>query len=100
MVGYCLYWGVELLVCLLLVYCVVSCIGLGGVVGKKCEYFSWCFVVDFEGGELVRLIDKVEVEVVVEVSCGWVEIVLVCLLCEINGYCVMFDLVLLEGSIE
>jgi hypothetical protein len=32
-----------------LAHCVASRTGLGGVVGKKREYFSWRFAVDFEG---------------------------------------------------
>ena len=74
--------------------------GLGGVVGKKREYFSWRFAVDFEGGELARLIDKGEVEAVVEASRGRVEIVSARPLREINGYRAMFDLVPPEGSTE
>jgi hypothetical protein len=70
------------------------------VVGKKREYFSWRFAVDFEGGELASLIDKGEVEAVVEASRGRVEIVSARPLREINGYRAMFDLVPPEGSTE
>jgi glucans biosynthesis protein len=66
----------------------------------RSEYFSWRFAVDFEGGELARLIDKAEVEAVVEASRGRVEIVSARPLREINGYRAMFDLVPPEGSTE
>jgi len=72
---------------------VASRTGLGGVIGKKREYFSWRFAVDFEGGELAGLIDKAEVEAVVETSRGRVEVVSARPLREIKGYRAMFDLV-------
>ena len=64
LVGYRLYWGAEPPARPPLAHCVASRTGLGGVVGKR-EYFSWR-AVDFEGGELARLIDKAEVEAVVK----------------------------------
>jgi glucans biosynthesis protein len=54
--------------------------------------------VDFEGGELAGLIDKAEVEAVVEASSGRVEVVSARPLREINGYRAMFDLVPPDGG--
>ena len=99
LVGYRLYWGAEPPARPPLAHCVASRTGLGGVVGKR-EYFSWRFAVDFEGGELAGLIDKAQVEAVVEASRGRVEIVSARPLREINGYRAMFDLVPPEGSTE
>lgn len=59
LVGYRLYWGAEPPARPPLAHCVASRTGLGGVVGKKREYFSWRFAVDFEGGELAGLIDRI-----------------------------------------
>lgn len=100
LVGYRLYWGAEPPARPPLAHCVASRTGLGGIIGKKREYFSWRFAVDFEGGELAALIDKAEVEAVVETSRGRVEIVSARPLREINGYRAMFDLVPPEGSTE
>ena len=74
--------------------------GLGGVIGKKREYFSWRFAVDFVGGQLQALIDKAEVEAVVETSRGRVEVVSARPLREINGYRAMFDLVPPDDSTQ
>ncbi|MBS9727097.1 glucan biosynthesis protein, partial [Stutzerimonas stutzeri] len=73
LVGYRLYWGAEPPARPPLAHCVASRTGLGGIIGKKREYFSWRFAVDFEGGELAALIDKADVEAVVETSRGRVE---------------------------
>jgi glucans biosynthesis protein len=100
LVGYRLYWGAQPPARPPLAHCVASRTGLGGVIGKKREYFSWRFAVDFEGGELAGLIDKAEVEAVVETSRGKVEIVSARPLREIKGYRAMFDLVPPEGSYD
>ena len=67
--------------------------GLGGVVGQKREYFSWRFAVDFAGGALEMLSKEAEVEPVISVSRGDVEITSARPLSAINGYRAMFDLV-------
>ncbi|MGM0767419.1 MAG: glucan biosynthesis protein [Pseudomonadota bacterium] len=67
--------------------------GLGGVVGKEREYFSWRFAVDFAGGPLPMLADDAEVEPVISVSRGRVEITSARPLSAIAGYRAMFDLV-------
>lgn len=67
--------------------------GLGGVVGRKREYFSRRFAVDFAGGALEMLGAGADVEPVITVSRGDVEITSARPLSAINGYRAMFDLV-------
>ena len=67
--------------------------GLGGVIGQEREYFSWRFAVDFAGGPLDLLGDDADVEPVITVSRGEVEITSARPLSAINGYRAMFDLV-------
>lgn len=93
LVGYRLYWGAQPPAQSPLAHCVNTWSGLGGVVGKKRQYFSWRFAVDFAGGSLASLIDKGEVEAVVAASAGRTEIVSARPLREIKGYRAMFDLV-------
>ena len=93
LMGYRLYWGAEPPARPTLAHAVASRTGLGGIIGKKREHFSWRFAVDFVGGELAGLIDKAEVEAVLQVSRGKVEIVSARPLREIKGYRAMFDLV-------
>ncbi len=49
--------------------------GIGGVIGKKQNHFSWRFVVDFEGGPLNALGDNPPVEAIITASRGRVETV-------------------------
>ena len=100
LLGYRLYWGAQPPARTPLAHCVDSRTGLGGVIGKKRAYFSWRFAVDFEGGELAALIDKGEVEAVVQASRGRVEIVSARPLREIKGYRAMFDLVPPDDSTD
>jgi glucans biosynthesis protein len=67
--------------------------GLGGVIGQERTYFSWRFAVDFAGGALEMLGDRADVEPVITVSRGEVEITSARPLSAINGYRAMFDLV-------
>lgn len=67
--------------------------GLGGVVGQKRRYFSWRFAVDFSGGALAMLGASADVEPVISVSRGKVEITSARPLSAIDGYRAMFDLV-------
>jgi periplasmic glucans biosynthesis protein len=67
--------------------------GLGGVIGQKRTYFSWRFAVDFAGGPLEMLARNVDVEPVITVSRGEVEVTSARPLSAINGYRAMFDLV-------
>jgi glucans biosynthesis protein len=74
--------------------------GIGGVVGRKREYFSWRFVVDFAGGSLASLDDKMRPAAVITASRGRVETVSVRPLLPENGWRAMFDLVPEDDSTE
>lgn len=100
LIGYRLYWGAQPPARPPLAQCVATRTGLGGVVGKKREYFSWRFAVDFAGGGLATLIDNAEVNAVVKASAGRVEIVSARPLRQIKGYRAMFDLVPPDASSE
>ncbi|MEX0604054.1 MAG: glucan biosynthesis protein [Marinobacter sp.] len=67
--------------------------GLGGVVGQERTYFSWRFAIDFSGGVLGMLGPEAEIEPVITVSRGKVEITSARPLHAIDGYRAMFDLV-------
>lgn len=67
--------------------------GIGGVIGKKRQYYSKRFVVDFNGGDLAKLDKDVEVKPVITTSAGRVEITSARTLHSIDGYRAMFDLV-------
>jgi len=67
--------------------------GLGGVVGQKRTHFAWRFAVDFAGGALEMLSREADVEPVITVSRGEVEITSARPLPAIDGYRAMFDLV-------
>ncbi|MBS0418063.1 MAG: glucan biosynthesis protein D [Proteobacteria bacterium] len=67
--------------------------GIGGVIGRKREYFSWRFVVDFVGGQLATLGDGARVTPVISASRGRVEITSARPLYPVNGWRAMFDLV-------
>lgn len=67
--------------------------GLGGVIGQKRQHFSWRFAVDFAGGMLSMIEEEKDVEPVITVSRGKVEITSARPLDAINGYRAMFDLV-------
>jgi glucans biosynthesis protein len=74
--------------------------GIGGIIGRKRTYFSWRFVVDFAGGELPGLGENLKLVPVISASRGRVEITSVRPLRSINGYRAMFDLALLDDSME
>ncbi|GAA5133067.1 glucan biosynthesis protein [Alloalcanivorax gelatiniphagus] len=78
-----------------LAHCVATRTGLGGVIGRPRDYFSWRFVVDFRGGPLSdgSLPDNVEVVPVIDTGAGRVEITSARPLHAIDGYRAMFDLV-------
>ena len=63
------------------------------MIGQERTYFSWRFAVDFAGGALEMLADRADVEPVITVSRGEVEITSARPLSAINGYRAMFDLV-------
>ncbi|MFZ7128071.1 MAG: glucan biosynthesis protein [Desulfobacterales bacterium] len=67
--------------------------GLGGVVGRKREYYSKRFVVDFKGGKLPMLGKDVDVRPVISTSAGKVELTSARPQEPIGGYRAMFDVV-------
>lgn len=92
--GYRLFWGEHAPARPALAECVATRTGLGGVIGKKREYFSWRFAVDFAGGELAALAAaNAPVEAVVETSRGRLETISARPLHPIQGYRAMFDVV-------
>lgn len=92
--GYRIYWRKHPPAQPSLARCVDTHTGLGGVVGQRREYFSWRFVVDFQGGPFPFDADQeVEVEPVIESSAGRIEITSARPLASINGYRAMFDVV-------
>jgi glucans biosynthesis protein len=91
--GYRLHWGSRMPVNPPQAICVATRTGLGGVVGRKRQYFSWRFAVDFAGGDLSLLTDKSDVKPVITLSRGKVEITSARPLHSIQGYRAMFDVV-------
>lgn len=65
--------------------------GVGGVIGRKREYFSWRFAVDFHGGPLPMLAKDARVEAVVSASRGEIELVSARPLAPTGGWRAMFD---------
>jgi glucans biosynthesis protein len=53
--SYRLHWGSRMPFTPPLAHVVASRTGIGGVVGRKRNYFSWRFAVDFTGGQLATL---------------------------------------------
>ena len=94
LLGYRLFWGEQAPSRPALAECVATRTGLGGIIGKKRDHFSWRFAVDFAGGELAALVKSgATVEAVVEASRGKVETVSARPLHAIDGYRAMFDVV-------
>jgi len=92
--GYRLFWGEHPPARPPLAECVATRTGLGGVVGRKREYFSWRFAVDFSGGGLAALAAaNAEVKAVVETSRGRLETISARPLHALQGYRAMFDVV-------
>ena len=91
--GYRLHWGAQMPANPPNAICVATRTGLGGVVGRKREYFSWRFAVDFAGGNLGLISGKTQVEPVISVSRGKVEITSARPLDAVRGYRAMFDVV-------
>ena len=90
--AYRLWWGTQIPFASSLARVVATRTGIGGVVGRKRAYFSWRFVVDFVGGQLPMIGEKVAVEAEVSASRGKVEIVSARPIAEATGYRASFDL--------
>jgi glucans biosynthesis protein len=89
--SYRMYWGAQTPATPTLAHTVATRTGLGGVVGHNRQYFSWRFAVDFAGGELAALAKSTEVQPIVTVSRGTVEVPSARPLRSIGGFRVMFD---------
>ncbi|MTI63895.1 glucan biosynthesis protein [Methylophaga sp.] len=98
--SYNMYWGSNLPTKAELAKVVDTFTGLGGVIGKKREYYSKRFVIDFAGGRLSMLAEDAEVEAVISSSDGRVEITSARPQNAIEGYRIMFDLVPPENSTQ
>ncbi len=89
--GYRLFWGKPEVPPL--AHVVATRTGIGGVVGRKRSHYSHRFVVDFTGGDLPLLDPGMEVDPIISVSSGRIEITSARPLASIDGYRAMFDLV-------
>jgi len=100
LIGYRAYWGREAPSQSPLARVVATRTGLGGVIGKKREHFSWRFAVDFAGGDFALLDPKTAVEPVITASRGKVEITSARPLASVQGWRAMFDVVPDPTSVE
>lgn len=91
--SYNMYWGSEAPVQSGKATVQSTYTGIGGVVGKKRDYYSKRFAIDFEGEIFQMLGQKTEVKPVIETSRGRVEITSARPQHHIGGYRAMFDLV-------
>lgn len=98
--GYRLHWGAVMPDESPLGRVVATRTGVGGIVGRKREYYSCRFVVDFSGGRLATLGKNVKVEPVIVASRGKIEITSARPLVEIKGYRAMFDLRPVDDDVE
>ncbi len=98
--SYRMYWGTHMPATPTLAHTVATRTGIGGVVGKDREYFSWRFAVDFAGGELAALAKSTEVQPVVTVSRGTIELPSARPLQSIGGFRAMFDVKPPEDSVQ
>jgi len=90
--AYRLWWGAQLPQASPLAQVVATRTGIGGVVGRQRRYFSWRFVVDFAGGALAMIARTANVEPVLSVSRGAIEIPSARPLDAVRGYRAIFDL--------
>jgi glucans biosynthesis protein len=96
--SYNMYWGSQPPIQSNRARVVDTFTGIGGVIGKKRDYYSKRFVVDFAGGSLAMLGKETEVNAVITTSDGKVEIESARPLQSIDGYSAMFDLVPPSGE--
>ncbi|MBR7889382.1 glucan biosynthesis protein D [Marinomonas sp. A79] len=91
--SYKMYWGSQPPVQSNRARVVDTFTGIGGVIGKKRDYYSKRFVIDFAGGSLAMLGQDAKVNAVITTSDGRTEIESARPLHSIDGYRAMFDLV-------
>jgi len=93
--GYRMTWGTQLPSAPALAHVVATRTGIGGVIGQPRRYYAERFAIDFAGGELATLTPltpQTNVEPVISVSRGQVEIASARPLQSVNGFRAMFDL--------
>jgi periplasmic glucans biosynthesis protein len=100
LLAYRLHWGAQAPAQPPLATVRATRTGLGGVIGRKREYFSWRFAVDFAGGKLALLGKDADVESVVTASRGRIELVSARPLDPIDGWRALFDIVPEDDSTE
>jgi glucans biosynthesis protein len=98
--GYRLHWGARMPFSTPLAQVVATRTGIGGVIGRKRNYFSWRFVVDFAGANFAMLGKDVKVEPVITASRGEIEIASARPLYSVRGYRAMFDVKPNDASVE
>jgi len=98
--SYRMHWGTQVPTHMPLGQVIATRTGIGGVIGQKRRHFSWRFAIDFTGGELAALPQNAEVEPVISVSRGSVEIASARPLQSAQGYRARFDLRPLDDSPE
>ena len=89
--SYRLHWGSKMPAVPPLAHVVATRTGIGGVVGRKREYFSWRFAIDFAGANLAALGRNAKVEPVITASRGRIETTSARPLHSVKGYRAMFD---------
>jgi glucans biosynthesis protein len=90
--GYRLSWGANAPMAPRLATVQATHTGIGGVIGRRREYYSRRFAVDFAGGTLAQLDTHAKVEAVIEATRGEIEITSARPLLPIKGWRAMFDL--------
>jgi glucans biosynthesis protein len=93
--GYRMTWGTQMPSAPALAHVVATRTGIGGVIGQPRRYYAGRFAIDFAGGELATLMPltpQTNVEPVISVSRGQVEIASARPLQSVNGFRAMFDL--------
>lgn len=91
--SYNMYWGTQLKMKPENAQVQSTYTGLGGVVGKKRDYYSKRFAIDFSGSVFRSIGEKTVVKPVIKASRGTVEITSARPQHHIGGYRAMFDLV-------
>ena len=89
--SYRLHWGSKTPGTAAIAQVVATRTGIGGVIGQPRRYYSRRFVVDFAGGGLSKLPPKSDVQPVITVSRGEIEIASARPLAALSGYRVIFD---------
>jgi glucans biosynthesis protein len=98
--SYRMHWGTQVPALMPLGQAIATRTGIGGVIGQKRRHFSWRFAIDFSGGELSAVPPNAEVEPVISVSRGTVEVTSARPLQSVRGYRALFDLRPLDDSPE